>query len=103
VTLFALLIQFAVSFGHVHADHGRMNVPSASTLAADDNQPDSDHADAVCAICILHQMLGTAHTAAPPAVPLVFVSHTAARTFATERIAPEPPPSAFRSRAPPLA
>jgi hypothetical protein len=105
VALFALLVQFAVSFGHVHVDHARTQFPAASTVAVNDHQPapDGDHADTVCAICVLNQMAGTAQTAAPPSVPLALVSRTTEQAFASERIAVEPLPSAFRSRAPPIA
>ena len=114
VALFALLVQFAVSFGHVHHDHVRAPLPAVSddaALAGGDQQAaaaqpsgrDDDHADAVCAICVLNQMVGTAQTAAPPSVPLALVSRTTEQAFASERIAVKPLPSAFRSRAPPIA
>jgi len=115
VALFALLVQFAVSFGHVHIDHARGPSPAISDVAAIAGgeqqtataQPGSredDHADhQFCAICILNQMVGTAQTAAPPSVPLALVSRTTEQAFASERIAIKPLPSAFRSRAPPAA
>ena len=119
VALFALLLQFAVSFGHVHVDHARGPSPVVSDLAAipggeaqaatvqpgsQRSDKDDDHADhQLCAICILNQMVGTAQTAAPPSVPLALVSRTTEQAFASERIAIKPLPSAFRSRAPPAA
>ena len=116
VALFALLLQFAVSFGHVHVDHARSPLPAVSDVAdlmggrqqghAADPQhaPDDDHADhKACAICILNQMVGTAQTAAPPSVPLALVSRTTEQAFVSQRIAVKPLPSAFRSRAPPAA
>lgn len=123
VALFALLLQFAVSFGHVHLkdhhDDARAPLPAVSELAAITTailggeqqavavQPrgqDDDHADhKVCAICILNQMVGTAQTAAPTSVPLPLVSRTTEQAFVSQRIAAKPLPSAFRSRAPPAA
>lgn len=114
MALFALLLQFAVSFGHIHlkdhhVDHARGPSPAVSDLAdaADHGQQgdrQDDHADhQVCAICILNQMVGTAQTAAPPSVPLALVSRTTEQALASERIAIKPLPSAFRSRAPPAA
>lgn len=119
VALFAFLIQFAVSFGHVHLkdhhDEARAPLPAVSDLAAlpggeqqaaaaQPHGQDDDHANhQTCAICILNQMVGTAQTAAPPSVPLALVSRTTEQAFASERIAVKPLPSAFRSRAPPVA
>lgn len=119
MALFALLLQFAVSFGHVHLkdhhDDARAPLPAVSDLAAIAGgeqqaaaaQPlgrDDDHADhQFCAICILNQMVGTAQTTAPPSIPLALVSRTTEQAFASERIAAKPLPSAFRSRAPPAA
>ena len=119
VALFALLLQFAVSFGHVHLkdhhDDARAPLPAVSDLAAIPGggqqaaaaQPggqDDDHADhKVCVICILNQMVGTAQTAAPPSVPLALVSRTTEQAFVSQRITVKPLPSAFRSRAPPAA
>ena len=119
VALFALLLQFAVSFGHVHLkdhhDDARAPLPAVSDLAAIPGggqqaaaaQPggqDDDHADhKVCVICILNQMIGTAQTAAPTSVPLPLVSRTTEQAFVSQRITVKPLPSAFRSRAPPAA
>jgi hypothetical protein len=114
VALFALLLQFAMSFGHVHVDHARSPLPAVLDLAAIPGgeqagaaQPhgqDDDHTDhKVCAICVLNQMVGTAQTAAPTSVPLALVSRTTEQAFVSERIAAKPLPSAFRSRAPPIA
>lgn len=105
VALAALLIQFAVSFGHIHLDHAHSAPPAVSDAAKADphGAPDEDRADQACAICILNQMVGSVQTAAPPAVLLTLVSHAAEHTFVSERIAAEPPSAAFRSRAPPSA
>jgi hypothetical protein len=123
VALFALLLQFAVSFGHIHLkdhhDEARAPLPAVSDLAAiasgeqqaaaaqpggQRSDKDDDHADnKVCAICILNQMVGTAQTAAPTSVPLPLVSRTTEQAFVSQRIAAKPLPSAFRSRAPPAA
>ena len=123
MALFALLLQFAVSFGHVHLkdhhDDARAPLPAVSDLAAipggeaqaatvqpgsQRSDKDDDHADhQLCAICILNQMVGTAQTAAPTSVPLPLVSRTTEQAFVSQRITVKPLPSAFRSRAPPAA
>jgi hypothetical protein len=110
LALFALAVQLAVSFGHVHAEDF---APSAAavTLTASGGQggPVSDGTshksdiDTVCAICALIQLVQASVPVAAPAV------HAPTR-FAW--ITPKPPVEAaaaalqhelFQARAPPSA
>jgi Protein of unknown function (DUF2946) len=124
IALLALLVQFALSFGHFHAiasvPASTLEVSSAqSALSHTDNlaaeaadiqsarQPESDHrsdkhsAD-TCAICAVMAMADTALFGMPPVLPLpqrVEAAHLTAREqFARVASASV----AFRPRAPPI-
>jgi hypothetical protein len=105
VALFALAIQFVLSFGHFHA------IASQAAPAIESAQqqlpapaPDSgQHPDDLCAICAVTALASTAMAAAPPALPLpqaVELPPQAVDTASLHLLAPR---AAFRSRAPPLA
>ena len=72
VALFALAIQFALSFGHFHA----IAAQTAPAIQSAQQQlpapaPDSgQHPDDLCAICVVTGLASTAMAAAPPALPL---------------------------------
>jgi hypothetical protein len=108
LALFALTLQIALSFGHVHlgdfrhtggglAAGGTPSAPSAPT-----QQPVSD-ADDYCAICATIHLTATSLLPQAPQLPVPFavrrVEHAncVAATFFSTRRAP------FQSRAPPLA
>jgi hypothetical protein len=103
LALFALALQFALSFGHIHAD--ALAAPAAISDYASAPTSDSDHqqddtAD-ICAICATVAMANAMVDAAPPALlaPLnanarAIFTHLASHITAT-RLA------AFQSRAPP--
>jgi hypothetical protein len=115
VALFAMALQFALSFGHVHAEdiYGAQATIAAATHAAsaaiakaDKSHPgdqSSKHSDDYCAICATMSLLGNSFVAAPPQLflPTAFqaIEHidTAATIFTATRR------TAFQSRAPPLA
>lgn len=105
--LFALLLQLALAFGHVHVLKAGepLTVVAAATTgdAAGSTQPDSDHRHHgdYCAICAVMTLLGGAQAAAAPTLlpPLAFVS--AARGAADVAIRAASEHAAFRSRAPP--
>jgi hypothetical protein len=114
--LFALAIQFTVSFGHVHAPE---NIASAGglapvalaghgPLAAVPEAPAAPIKPAglafdYCAICAVMNLAGSALPAAAPALPVQTVFHPApfwpeadaAATAAAHRL--------FKARGPPLA
>jgi hypothetical protein len=106
--LFALALQFVLSFGHVHAELLTGSVGGTASVAQpavpdDPSGHGNDHADKFCDICATLTALSTAQAALPPVlvVPVGFAiapiaphaDHAAATTFR----------AAFRSRAPPAA
>jgi hypothetical protein len=103
LALFALALQFGLSFGHVHAsDFALAGTQTAATLA---DTPDSDHdhnaAGDICAICATVAMAGSLLDATPPVLP-VPTSFTAARhAVIAQSDAPDSQRAAFQSRAPP--
>jgi hypothetical protein len=108
VALFALLIQLAVSFGHIHLEPAHFDAAgeaaaTATDIAKTDPHGDDDRTDRACAICILNQLVGAAQTVAAPEISVAPLARSIAPTFVSGQIATDPPPAAFRSRAPPLA
>jgi hypothetical protein len=78
--LFALALQAAVSFGHIHADdlglpaeHDRMQSASVVTTHASPHQTDHDHSpapDDYCPICASMALVATAIASLPPTLTL---------------------------------
>jgi len=108
--LFALLLQLALTFGHVHVAHAAGGdkplavaaaVPGAGQ-ATGSGQPDGDHRhDDYCAICAVMTLLTVASPPVAPALssppdptPAEIAIADAAVRVALEQVA-------FRSRAPP--
>ncbi len=100
--LFALALQFGLSFGHFHND---LAAASASASHSQASTPDTDHNQDthrdLCAICSSVAMTGNAVavTAPPLPLPLIFATYQAARD--PESVAPDSRRAPFRSRAPP--
>ena len=110
--LFALSLQFALSFGHVHgfeaghaggivsADAGGQvpaQVPAPSQPGRADHQ-DTDY----CAICAVNALLSGAQTASAPAVVPPVALASAEIAIPGEALPIAARHAAFRSRAPPL-
>lgn len=104
LALFALALQFGLSFGHIHADHA-FAAPAAVSHHASLSTPENGHhqddpAD-VCAICATVAMANALVDAAPPVLPspldtnAVVVFADRASHVTTPRL------TAFQSRAPP--
>lgn len=103
LALFALALQFALSFGHIHAD--AFAAPTAisdyaSTPTSDNEHQQNDPAD-ICAICATVAMANALVDASPPVLTVPFDTNAvtipadpASHVTAT-RLA------AFQSRAPP--
>src|ERR1700730_7851894 len=106
VALFALALQLALSFGHVHLDERRGRAPaqfetSCTTAPAGGDRP--DHADGYCALCAIIHLAGALVPAAMPFLP-VPVAYRRAQSLATVRVdAPTQRISVFAARAPPVA
>jgi hypothetical protein len=73
IALFALAIQFVLSFGHFHGVAAQAE-PGAAGQSVQSQQPASDrdsdqHSDDACAICAVMAMANTVSFAAPPVLP----------------------------------
>ena len=102
LAIFALALQIALSFGHVHLGDirhavGDLSVPSAST-----QQPVSD-ADDYCAICASIYLVASSFLPQASQLPALFARRPTSHfdRAAILRVAPRRAP--FQSRAPPLA
>jgi hypothetical protein len=102
LALFALALQFCLSFGHCHHE---LTAAMVSARQSQAYTPDTSHDQYVhrdlCAICSTVAMTSHAVAAAAPSLPLplAFATHQVAFNF--EFIASDSRPSGFRSRAPP--
>jgi hypothetical protein len=107
LALLALAIQFALSFGHFHAEIVRAApiLPAGVTDAAVQTPSDHDGDRHVtdCAICAVLSIANSFLSATPPLLelpqPASLLRHTARAEFAHLG----PLHTAFRSRAPPLS
>src|SRR5438067_9479979 len=114
--VFALALQFMLSFGHVHV--AGIGSSKATLLAGWTTQPSSPAADAPaapakhapkgiahdqCAICTVMQLASAAVPTAGPALPLPLVSSQERLGTSVEFVLAAPPHFAFQARAPPQA
>lgn len=105
VALFAIAVQFALSFGHFHAiaTQAAPSIQSAQQqLPSTSPDPDQQPGD-TCAICAVIALAGTAVAAAPPALPLPQAVELPRQTIATAFVHVHAARAAFQSRAPPLS
>jgi hypothetical protein len=104
--LFALALQLAVSFGHVHLDHlglGGSSVaaaqkPSGPTEPAG-NVPDRDEG---CAICTILGLAGTPLVPDSPALVFEAAHHAAQFSELSAVFVSDPRREHFQARAPPV-
>ena len=115
LALFALALQLALSFGHVHLEGGAPVSRHSSTLlgvhastiaatavdAAGKGAPAP--ADDFCPICMLIHLAGALVPAEAPSLPLPSVFGQAPIAAATEFDLTTPPRAPFAARAPPTA
>ena len=111
--LFALLIQFVASFGHVHSGHLRLQ-PVALELALAvhpdgtrvskpvDTDSDNQLAD-ICDVCATLDLVASGQIAAPPALPSRIASSESEMPTPAEAVPARVRHLNFRSRAPPFA
>jgi hypothetical protein len=105
VALFALAVQFALSFGHFHPVAAQA-APSIQSVLQQLPAPGPDqdrHLDDVCAICAVIALASTATAAAPPSLPLPQSTELPQRTAETAFLRLHAARAAFQSRAPPLS
>jgi hypothetical protein len=106
LALFALAVQLALSFAHVHAtDPARAQAAAATVSGSGDAPiPKSDGPiDPGCAICGLIQLAATATPSAAPALPLLVASGHARLAAADQCLLAASPRLLFQARAPPVA
>ncbi len=103
LALFALAMQFGLSFGHVHAHEPASPAAQAApaTSPAPDTGHDQDGDKDVCSICATFAMANALVDAAPPLLPLPAYTHAALLTANIDAAVAQPRHVAFRSRAPP--
>lgn len=102
--LFALVIQFALSFGHFHAVFAQTAPSIQSTQQLPAPSHDSDqHPDDFCAICAVVALASTAMAATPPALPVPQAFERAYRPINATFVLPRLVCAGFQSRAPPIS
>jgi|SRR6516165_6757321 len=104
VALFALALQLALSFGHVHL--GELSGRASAQIdrlgtAAPPSGDTPEHSDGYCALCAIIHLTGAWVPAAMPSLPepAAYVRSQPRTTVLLE--APTQTPSVFAARAPP--
>jgi len=107
LALLALAIQFALSFGHFHAEIVRAAPTIQAALADAAVQPSSDHDSdrhgTDCAICAVLSLANNFLFAAPPLLELPQAASSPHLATRAEFAHLGPAHAAFRSRAPPVS
>ena len=107
--LFALALQFALTFAHVHVNG--IGPRSATALAVQvldaPAEPANPHPKGIagdfCAICAQIHLAGSLLPAASPSLPLPVIFSPLRRAIGTDRNHAASPPPLFQARAPPIA
>jgi hypothetical protein len=115
LALFALGLQLALTFGHIHRED-LIPAAAASTLVASTAQPSAalptvpaptrksgGADDDVCAICALIQLANISVTSTAPLLPLPTPVGWSRLEITAESFLAPSPRRLFRARAPPLA
>jgi hypothetical protein len=113
LALLALLLQFALSFGHIHGFAPQAASATQSVLPADhaaDGKPqtapskqDSDQTTDICAICAVMAMASTVLFSAPPILLLPDAIQILRRITDAEFAHLKSAGTAFQPRAPPAS
>ena len=115
LALLALLVQFALSFGHVHGFAAQAAAATQSVLSADHaansnatprqapGKQDSDQPTDVCAICAVMAMAGTVLFATPPILLLPDAVEILQQITDAEFAHLKSAGTAFQPRAPPAS
>lgn len=106
LAIFALTVQFALSFGHVHLGQPYA-VAFASTGTQASGSTPAQHpvgdADDYCAICATIHLSATSFVPQAPHLLLPFLSRPVEHFGSVPAISFSPRRAPFQSRAPPLA
>jgi hypothetical protein len=111
LALFALAVQLALSFGHIHREdiYGPARPHTATSLSAQSGSqqsptdPSSKHTDDYCAICATISLLSNSFVAAAPQLALPLASYAVEHTDSVATVFIARQRTAFQSRAPPVA
>ena len=113
LALLALLLQFALSFGHIHGFAPPAASATPSVLATDHavdgkslpapGKPDSDQTNDVCAICAVMAMASTVLFSTPPILLLPDAVEILHRITDAEFAHLNSAGAAFQPRAPPAS
>ena len=107
LALFALALQLALSFGHVHLNGiGPITVKAAGTHAPavpSSPAPPADDADDYCAICATIHLAAAGDMPQAAELPVPFAARPVEHVDRITTILAAPHRSFFQSRAPPLA
>ena len=107
LALFALAVQLALSFGHIHAEDFQKDLaaPSLNVAAVHTDHapatPAPDHDD--CPICVTAHLTGAAAPPAPPQFAVPVAIAFAWRAAIERRIDQPATRQPFQARAPPQA
>jgi hypothetical protein len=108
LALLALAVQMIVAFGHAHlrgsAQQATAAIAQRTAAVANSQTPlhiPADNDD-YCAACASIFLASTAFTPAPPLLVVPSNFQQLEHFFYPVQLAAEPPPLAFRSRAPPV-
>jgi len=107
LALFALTLQLALSFGHVHFDRFASGLVTAADAKAPASQPSpqqhpASDADDYCAICATIHLASSSFLPDAPQLPVPLVSQPIEHFDYVAFVFIAPQRTAFQSRAPPL-
>ena len=112
LALFALAVQLALSFGHIHREdifgYGTAGAAPVASSAAGHAQPSPanrspGHPDDYCAICATIFLLSSSFVAAAPQLPLPVASEPVEHVASAVIVFIAPRRAPFQSRGPPIA
>jgi hypothetical protein len=104
LALFALALQFGLSFGHVHHDRafaGKTTISDQASAPSRDNGGDTDGRQDLCAICATVALASALIDSVPPVLPLPLETTAPDILIASVASSAAAQPLGFQSRAPP--
>lgn len=104
LALFALALQFGLSFGHVHHDRafaGNTTISDQASAPSRDSGGDTDGRQDLCAICATVALANALIDSVPPVLPLPLETAAPDRLLTLVGSHASAHPLGFQSRAPP--